>query len=79
MYSKIRAIAFLTLASVLAVSGRMDRGPTNLVVMATPQGDLLGVVIREEAHQLSAGEPADLLWADCDGCPGQWRAAAVPT
>jgi hypothetical protein len=54
---------------------RMDRRPTNLIVVATPQGELLGVVKREEAHQLLQGDPPELIWVDCDGCPGQWRPA----
>lgn len=52
---------------------RMDRRPTPLVVVTTPQGQLLGVVLREEAKRILSGEPAALVWADCEGCPGQWR------
>jgi Mg/Co/Ni transporter MgtE len=58
---------------------RMDRRPTNLVIVTTPQGDLLGVVIRKEARRLLQGEHTELIWADCDGCPGQWRAARTRT
>ena len=56
---------------------RMDRRPTRLVVVATAQGQLLGVVIRDEAHRLLQGEPPEMIWAECDGCPGRWE--AVPT
>lgn len=58
---------------------RMDRRPTNLVVVATPQGDLLGVVLREDAQRLLQGEPPEMIWAECEGCPGQWRAAKTHT
>ncbi len=51
---------------------RMDRRPTPLVIVTTPQGGLLGVVLREDAHRLLSGEPPDMVWADCAGCPGQW-------
>lgn len=54
---------------------RMDRRPTPLVVVTTPQGSLLGVILREEAHQLLAGESPELIWGECDSCPGQWRSA----
>ncbi len=58
---------------------RMDQRPTNLVVVATPQGGLLGVVIREEAHRVLQGDPLEMIWMDCDGCPGQWRPARPGT
>lgn len=35
--------------------GRMAKHGTRLVVIATPEGHLLGVVLREEAEQLLAG------------------------
>ena len=56
-----------------ALVQRMDRRPTPLVVVTTPQGRLVGVVLREDAKRLLAGEPPDMVWADCQGCPGQWR------
>ena len=52
---------------------RMDRRPTPMVVVATAQGELLGVVLREDAQRLLSGEPPEMVWADCEGCPGQWR------
>lgn len=54
---------------------RMDERPTPLVVVANAQGDLLGVVLREEAKRLLSGEPPEMVWAECEGCPGQWRPA----
>lgn len=58
---------------------RMDRRPTNLVVVASPQGELLGVVLREEAHRVLQGDSPEIIWAECDGCPGQWRATRPGT
>ena len=58
---------------------RMDRRPAPLVVVTTPHGNLLGVVLREDAHQLLAGEPPEMIWAECDGCSGQWQPALTHT
>ncbi len=52
---------------------RMQKRGTDLVIVATPQGVLLGALLREEAERLLTGEPPELIWADCDGCPGQWK------
>ena len=52
---------------------RMDRRATPLITVATPQGELLGVVFRDEARRLLDGEPPEMIWAECDGCPGQWQ------
>lgn len=52
---------------------KMDRRPTPIVIVTTPQGGLLGVVLREDAHRLLSGEPPEMVWAECEGCPGQWR------
>jgi predicted transcriptional regulator len=52
---------------------RMDRRPTPLVAVATPQGELLGVVLRNEARRLTDGEAPEMIWQECGGCPGQWR------
>lgn len=57
---------------------RMDRRPTSLIVVATPQGAFLGVVVREDAHRVLHGESPEMIWADCIGCPGQWRPVAEP-
>lgn len=52
---------------------RMDHRPTSLIVVATPQGGLLGVVLREDAHRVLSGEAPEMVWVECAGCPGQWR------
>jgi hypothetical protein len=52
----------------------MSKRDTKLVVVTTPQGNLIGVVLREEADRLLTGEPAEQIWRDCEGCPGQWVA-----
>ena len=51
---------------------RMSERGTKLVVVATPQGELLGVMFREESERLLSGEPPQQIWQDCDGCPGRW-------
>jgi hypothetical protein len=58
---------------------RMNKRPTGMVVVATAQGGLLGVVLREEAQRLLQGEPPEMIWAECDGCPGQWRPPPAQT
>ena len=52
---------------------RMEQRPTPLIVVATPQGELLGVVLLDDARRLVSGEPPDMIWAECEGCPGHWR------
>jgi hypothetical protein len=52
---------------------RMEERGTNLVTVTTPQGILIGVVLRTEAQRLLAGEPSEQIWIDCDGCPGRWK------
>lgn len=54
---------------------RMEKRPTPLVVVATPQGNLLGVILLEDARRVLAGESSEMIWEECDGCPGQWRPA----
>jgi CBS-domain-containing membrane protein len=51
--------------------GRMRNRGTQLVLVTTPQGQLIGAVIRKEAERLLSGEPPELIWRDCDGCPGR--------
>lgn len=51
----------------------MDRRPTPLVVVTTAQGNLLGVVLRDAARRILDGEPPEMVWAECEGCPGQWK------
>ncbi len=58
---------------------RMSRRGTSLVVVSTPQGELLGVVLRAEAERVLTGEPAARIWRDCEGCPGVWAAPPSPS
>ena len=51
---------------------RMSKRPTNLVIVTTPQGQVVGVLLRDEAERLVAGEPPQRIWRDCEGCPGTW-------
>ena len=51
---------------------RMSQRGTKLVVVANPQGYLIGVLVRTEAERLISGEPPGQVWRDCEGCPGQW-------
>lgn len=52
---------------------RMDRRPTSLAVVTTPEGSLLGAILLDEAHKFLDGEAPERIWGECDGCPGQWR------
>jgi len=52
--------------------GRMHARKASHVIVTTPQGRLIGVLIREEADRLLAGEPPSQIWRDCKGCPGRW-------
>lgn len=54
--------------------GRMEKRGTALVTVTTPQGALVGVLLRTDAQRLLTGEPAEQIWIDCDGCPGTWKA-----
>jgi hypothetical protein len=56
---------------------RMAKRPTKLVVVTTPQGFLIGVLLREEAERLLSGERPELIWRGCEGCPGQWALAPL--
>ena len=51
---------------------RMAKRGTRLVTVTTPQGELIGVLLREDAERLVAGEPPQQIWRDCEGCPGTW-------
>lgn len=51
---------------------RMAKRDTTLVLVTTPQGGLIGAVLRQEAERLLDGEPPEQIWRDCDGCPGRW-------
>ncbi len=54
---------------------RMTTRDTKLVIVTTPQGHLIGVLLREDAERLLTGERPEQVWQDCDGCPGQWTLA----
>ncbi len=51
---------------------RMDERGTRLVLVTTPQGELVGALLLAEAKRLLAGEAPAQIWRDCDGCPGRW-------
>lgn len=51
---------------------RMDKRDTRLVIVTTPQGELVGALLRAEAERLLAGEAPEQIWRECDGCPGRW-------
>jgi hypothetical protein len=53
---------------------RMHRRQAPNVIVTTPQGRLIGILVREEADRLLAGEPPQRIWRDCDCCPGRWAA-----
>ena len=53
---------------------RMGRAGTQLIVVATPQGRLLGVVRYRDASPIVTGLATTHAWYDCDGCPGQRHA-----
>lgn len=42
------------------------------VIVTTPQGRLIGILLRDEADRLLAGEPPHQIWQDCECCPGRW-------
>lgn len=51
---------------------RMGARGTTLVVVTTPQGGFIGVLVRKDAERLLTGEPPEQIWLDCAGCPGRW-------
>jgi hypothetical protein len=55
-----------------------DRNAPNVIV-TTPQGKLVGILLRDEADQLLAGEPPERIWQDCDCCPGRWATSRETT
>ncbi|MEE8330579.1 MAG: CBS domain-containing protein [Acidimicrobiia bacterium] len=62
--------------SLHSLVDRMEERGTLLVVVSDPQGRLIGVVLADDARRLAVGERPELVWQDCDGCPGRWRARA---
>lgn len=57
--------------------GRMEKRDTRLVVVTDPQGRLIGALLSEDAVRLAAGEAPELVWRDCEGCPGRWAPAPI--
>jgi CBS domain-containing protein len=53
---------------------RMEKRGTTLVTVTTPQGVLIGVLLRTEAQRIITGEAPEQVWVNCDGCPGIWNA-----
>lgn len=51
---------------------RMHDHNAQHVVVTTPQGELIGILLRDEADRLIAGEPPHQIWRDCECCPGRW-------
>lgn len=51
---------------------RMAERGTKLVLVTTPQGTLIGALIRAEAERLLTGEALEEIWQECEGCPGCW-------
>lgn len=51
---------------------RMHRRNAPNVIVTTPQGRLIGILLRDEADRLLAGEAPRRIWRDCDCCPGRW-------
>jgi CBS domain-containing protein len=55
---------------------RMERRNAPHVLVTTPQGNLIGILFRDEARRVLAGESPTRIWRDCEGCPGRWAASA---
>ena len=53
---------------------RMQERGTALVTVTSPQGELIGAVLRTDAERILQGEAAQQVWINCDGCPGRWKA-----
>lgn len=58
---------------------RMHRRNAPNVIVTTPQGRLIGILVRDEADRLLAGEPVQRIWRDCDCCPGRWATGEKTT
>lgn len=56
---------------------RMKERNVPNVIATTPQGRLLGLLIRDEADRLLAGDPPQQIWRDCECCPGGWAEAST--
>jgi CBS domain-containing protein len=55
---------------------RMEHRNAPHVMVTTPQGRLIGILFRDEAKRLLAGEPPSRIWRECEGCPGRWAGTA---
>lgn len=55
---------------------RMKKRDTPQVLVTTPQGTLIGVLLPDDGERLLAGEPPTQIWRDRDGCPGRWAATS---
>ena len=54
---------------------RLNRRDISHALVTTAQGELMGVVVRDEAKRLLAGDPPEQIWQDCECCPGRWTTA----
>ena len=54
---------------------RMHEHNAAHVLVTTAQGTLIGILLRDEADRLIAGEPPRKIWQDCECCPGRWTIA----
>lgn len=51
---------------------RMHERNAPHILVTTAQGTLIGILVRDEADRLLAGEPPRKIWRDCECCPGGW-------
>lgn len=51
---------------------RMHERNAPHILVTTPQGTLIGILVRDEADRFLAGEPPQKIWRDCECCPGSW-------
>lgn len=56
---------------------RLQERDAHSVIVTTPQGRLLGILLRDEAGRLLAGEAPERIWRDCECCPGRWADSHV--
>ena len=59
-------------ALLQALVQRMHDRNAPHVLVTTPQGSLIGILMRDEADRLLAREPPQRIWSDCECCPGRW-------
>lgn len=51
---------------------RLTQQDISHALVTTAQGELMGVVVRDEARRLLAGDSPEQIWQDCECCPGRW-------